>query len=85
MIGEDSIQEIVQKNPNVMEQREPEIMVETLSSKNMELKIFFWIKDFNQAVITSAEVKAEIFQYFEKKGLTVSVKKWKRVTTSCIY
>ncbi len=70
-IGEDSIREIVLKNPNVMEQREPEIMVETLSSKNMELKIFFWIKDFNKAVITSAEVKAEIFQYFEKKGLTV--------------
>ena len=46
-------------------------MVETLSSKNMELKIFFWIKDFNKAVITSAEVKAEIYQYFEKKGLTV--------------
>ena len=71
VIGEDSIKEIVLKNPNVMEQREPEIMVETLSSKNMVLKIFFWIKDFNKAVITSAEVKAEIFQYFEKKGLTV--------------
>jgi potassium efflux system protein len=71
MIGEDSIKEIVLKNPNVMEQREPEIMVETLSSKNMELKIFFWIKDFNKAIITSAEVKAEIFQYLEKKGLTV--------------
>jgi potassium efflux system protein len=70
-IGEDAIKEIVLKNSNVMDQRQPEIMMNTLNSKNTELKIFFWIKDFNQGPSISAEVKAEIYQYLEKKGLTI--------------
>ena len=71
LIGEDDIKQIILKKPNVMNQKEPEIMMDTASSKNIELKIFFWIKDFNQGPITSAEVKAEIYQYLEKKGLTI--------------
>jgi hypothetical protein len=35
------------------------------------MKIYFWIKDFNQGTITSADIKAEIYYYLEKKGLTV--------------
>jgi small-conductance mechanosensitive channel len=71
VIGEDEIKQIILKNSNVMNQKEPEIMMDTASSKNMELKIYFWIKDFNQGNVTSAEVKAEIYQYLEKKGLTI--------------
>ena len=71
LIGEDDIKQIILKKPNVMNQKEPEIMMDTASSKNIELKIFFWIKDFNQGPVTSAEVKAEIYQYLEKKGLTI--------------
>jgi potassium efflux system protein len=70
-IGFDGIKEIVLKHSNVITQKEPEIMIETLSSKNTELKIFFWIIDFNKGTSTAAEVKAEIYQYLEKKGLTI--------------
>jgi small-conductance mechanosensitive channel len=71
VIGEDAIKEIVLKNSNVMDQKQPEIMMDTVSSKNIELKIFFWIRDFNQGPATSVEVKAEIYQYLEEKGLTI--------------
>jgi potassium-dependent mechanosensitive channel len=71
VIGEDEIKQIILKNANVINQKEPEIMIDTASSKNIELKIFFWIRDFNQGAVTSAEVKAEIYQYLEKKGLTI--------------
>ena len=70
-IGPDAIKEIVLKNPNVLEQRQPEVVMNTISSKTMELKIFFWIKDFNKGTLTSGEVKAAVYEYLEKKGLTV--------------
>ena len=70
-IGFDGIKDIVLKNPNVITQKDPEITISTLNSKNTELKIYFWIKDFNKGSITTAEVKAEIYQYIEKKGLTI--------------
>jgi potassium-dependent mechanosensitive channel len=72
MIGMDAIKEIILKNSNVLEQRPPEIMVDALNSKNIELKIYFWLQDFNKGPITVAEVKAEIYQYLEKSGLTIS-------------
>ena len=65
------LKQIILKNSNVLDQKQPEIMIDTTNSKNIEVKIFFWIKDFNQAAVTSAEVKAEIYQYLEKKGLTI--------------
>ena len=70
-IGFDEIKEIVLKNSNVIAQKDPEIMINTMNSKNTELKIYFWIKDFNKGTITSAEVKAEVYQYIEKKGFTI--------------
>jgi potassium efflux system protein len=70
-IGPDAIKEIVLKNPNVLEQRQPEVMMNTISSKTIELKIFFWIKDFNKGNLTSGEVKAAIYEHLEKKGLNI--------------
>jgi potassium-dependent mechanosensitive channel len=70
-IGEDAIKEIILKNSNVLDQKQPEIMIDTANSKNIEVKIYFWLNDFNKASVTSAEVKTEIYQYLEKKGLTI--------------
>jgi potassium-dependent mechanosensitive channel len=70
-VGSDAIKAIVLKNSNVLEQRQPEIMIETLNSKNIQLKVYFWIQDFNQGAATSAEVKAEIYKYLEKNGMTI--------------
>jgi small-conductance mechanosensitive channel len=63
------IKEIVKKIPNVMEQRDPEVLVNTVSSKTAELNIFFWSDDFNKNTLTLNEVRNAVYQYLEKKGI----------------
>ena len=70
-IGADSIKEIILKNDNVLEQRPPEILMNAVNSKTIELKIFFWTRDFNKSAHTVADLRAAIYQHLEKKGLTV--------------
>ena len=71
-IGEEKIKEIILKHSNVLDQRQPEIITDTTNSKNIEVKIYFWIKDFNKASVTLAEVKAEIYEFLEKNGLSIN-------------
>jgi potassium-dependent mechanosensitive channel len=67
----DPIKEIVLKNTNVLPQRQPEIMTDSLNSKNIELKVYFWIQDFDKGPSTVAAIKTDIYQYLEKKGFTI--------------
>jgi potassium efflux system protein len=67
----DAIREIITKNANVFEQRLPEIGINVINSKTLELKIFFWSKEFNKSSITLAEIKSSIYQFLEQKGLKV--------------
>lgn len=66
----DEIKEIILKNSNVIPHKDPEIIIDTMSAKNMDLKIYFWIKEFTKGITTTAEVKAEVYQYLENKGVT---------------
>jgi hypothetical protein len=43
-----------------------------VSSKSIEVKVFFWCKDIGKAALTSGEIRTGIYAYFEKKGITVS-------------
>ncbi len=70
-IGVDDIKSILKKNPNVMEQREPEILFNTINTKTIEVKIFFWCKDFNKSAFTTGEVRGDIYKLMEKKGIIV--------------
>jgi small-conductance mechanosensitive channel len=67
--GANDIKNIVKKIPNVMEQRDPEVQLSTLSSKTVEIKVFFWIDDFNKNDLTLGEVKTAIYKYLEGKGI----------------
>ncbi|HXB44246.1 MAG TPA: mechanosensitive ion channel domain-containing protein, partial [Puia sp.] len=69
-IGIDAIKEIIKKNPNVMEQKDPEILINTVNSKTLEVKIFFWAKDFNKSDLTSGEIRAAIYEHLESRGIT---------------
>jgi potassium efflux system protein len=70
-IGIDAIKEIVVKDVNVLQERAPEVTITNVNSKIIELKIFFWTKDFNKSTNTLGDVKAAIYQYLESKGITV--------------
>lgn len=70
-IGINDIKEIVRKIPNVMGQRDPEILVNTVNSKTLEVKVAFWSDEFNKNEITVEEVRTAVYQHLEKKGILV--------------
>ncbi|HZE85876.1 MAG TPA: mechanosensitive ion channel domain-containing protein [Puia sp.] len=71
-VGENEIKDIVRKVHNVLEQREPEVMLNTVSSKAFELKVYFWVNDITQTSRTSAEIRTEVYHYLDKKGIVVN-------------
>jgi len=67
----DAVKDIVLKNENVIQEKRPEITMTNLNSKNMELKILFWTKDFNKSAASAESIKAAVYQYLESKGIVV--------------
>jgi potassium-dependent mechanosensitive channel len=70
-ISTDAIKDIILKNDNVIPDRIPEITITNLNSKNIELKILFWTKDFNKSDASAESIKAAVYQYLEGKGIVV--------------
>ena len=68
----EDIKEIVRKHPNVLEQREPEITVNTVSSKTEELRVYFWIKDITKTANTTGEIKTSLYQLLDQEGVVVT-------------
>jgi small-conductance mechanosensitive channel len=68
----DTIKELVSKNPNVLDRREPEVMLNTLTSKTEELRIYFWIKDITRTPYTTSEIKTGVYQLLDEKGIVVT-------------
>ncbi len=70
-IEPDTIRGIIKANPNVLERREPEIILNSLSSKTIEIKVFFWSKDFGKTNLTAGDIRTAIYEHLDKKGITV--------------
>jgi potassium-dependent mechanosensitive channel len=70
-ITTDAVKEIVLKNENVLTERMPEVILTNLNSKNIELKIYFWTKDFNKSDKAVENIKSAVYQYLESKSITV--------------
>jgi small-conductance mechanosensitive channel len=70
-IDVEGIKAVVKKNPNVLDRREPEIMLNTVSSKTIEIKVFFWIKDITRTTYTSGEIRSDVYKYLDQKGIVV--------------
>jgi len=64
-----TIKNIIAENKNALQQREPEIVINPVNSKTVELKVFFWINDFSKETETTGEVRASIYKHLENKGL----------------
>ena len=71
-IDAEAIKDIVRHHPNVLDRRDPEVMVNTVSSKAEELRVYFWIKDITKTAYTSGEIRTSIYQLLDSKGLVVS-------------
>jgi small-conductance mechanosensitive channel len=70
-IKPDAIKDIVRSNPNVFASRQPEVLVNILNSKSMEVKVLFWGNDITKTTLTSAEVRAAIYRHLDQQGLNV--------------
>ena len=67
----DALKALVKENANALKQRDPEIFSSAVNTKTIELKINFWIIDFNKEAATAGEVKTAIYQFFEGKGVEI--------------
>jgi potassium-dependent mechanosensitive channel len=56
----------------VLDRRDPEVMVNTVSSKSEELRVYFWIKDITRTAYTTGEIRTSIYQFLEQKGVVVT-------------
>lgn len=65
----DAIRDVVRKNDNVLERRDPEVLVSNINSRQLSLKLYFWCKDFNRVPFTTGEVQSAVYQYLESKDL----------------
>ena len=71
-IEPETIKDLVRKNPNVLDRRDPEIMLSALSSKTEELKVYFWIKDITKTSYTTGEIRTSIYRHLDEKGIVVT-------------
>jgi potassium-dependent mechanosensitive channel len=67
----EAIMAIIKGNPNVLDSREPEVILNNVSSKTIEIKVFFWCKDFGKTAPTSVDIRAAIYQQLDKQGIIV--------------
>jgi small-conductance mechanosensitive channel/primosomal protein N'' len=66
-----TIGDIAKKNDNVLDRRDPEVLLNPISAKQLSLRVFFWCKDFNKVPLTTNEVQSDIYRYLESKNLLV--------------
>jgi small-conductance mechanosensitive channel len=71
-IEPDKIKEIVRHHPNVLDRRDPEVIINTVSSKTEEIIIYFWIKDVTRSAYTTGELRNSIYSHLEGKGIAVT-------------
>ncbi|HVU57657.1 MAG TPA: mechanosensitive ion channel domain-containing protein [Puia sp.] len=70
-IQPEAIKEIVRGNSHVFAARQPEVLVNILNSKSMEVKVLFWGNDISKTTRTSAEVRAAIYRHLDQQGINV--------------
>jgi small-conductance mechanosensitive channel len=67
----DAIKEIVRGSARVFAGRQPDVLINILNSKSIEIKVLFWGNDITKTTLTSAEVRAAIYRYLDKQGINV--------------
>lgn len=71
-IDQEAIKALVKQHPNVLDRRDPEVLLNAVSSKAEELRVYFWIKDITKTAYTTGEIRNSIYQLLDQKGLVVS-------------
>jgi potassium-dependent mechanosensitive channel len=70
-IQPDAIRDIIKANADVLDSREPEVILNNISSKSIEIKVFFWSKDFAKTNLAAGDIRTRIYEHLANKGITV--------------
>lgn len=70
-IQPDAIKDIVRSNPLVFAGRQPDVLVNILNSKSTEIRVLFWGNDISKTTLTTAQVRAAIYNYLDHQGINV--------------
>jgi small-conductance mechanosensitive channel len=62
---------LIKSNPNVFVRREPQVIMENITTKSIGIKVYFWCTDINLSNLSSAQVRKAIYLYLENKGFNV--------------
>ena len=65
------VAQIVQSLPDALPQKEPEILINNVTSQSTQLKIFFWCKDIAKTEYARSEAYGAIYKYLEGKGIKI--------------
>jgi small-conductance mechanosensitive channel len=66
-----AIKEIIYNNPDVLANKEPDILIDTINATSTELKIYFWCKDVVKADRTRSNIYGEIYKRLGEMGVKV--------------
>lgn len=63
--------EIIKSNDNVVKNREPDMLVNTITTKSIQLSFLFWCVDVTRADDAKSDISKAIFDYLRKKEINV--------------
>ncbi len=66
-----AIREIIRNNPDVLPNKEPEILIDTINADSTELKIYFWCKDVVKADRTRSSIYGDIYRKLGDMGVKI--------------
>ncbi len=61
----------IQANENVVKTKAPEMMVNNISSKSIQLSFLFWCIDVNKVDAAKSDISKAIFDYLRKKNINI--------------
>ncbi len=62
---------LIKENENVVKTKEPQMMVNNIGAKSIQLSFLFWCLDVTKVDTAKSEISKVIFDYLRKKNLTI--------------
>ncbi|MGN6532107.1 MAG: mechanosensitive ion channel family protein, partial [Ginsengibacter sp.] len=66
------ILQIMKTLPDVVKEKEPEIFINTVTSENTQLKVYFWCEDVTKREMARSEVYTAVSKYLRDKEIKIS-------------
>ena len=65
------ITKIIKSNENVIQTHDPEILIDNISAKGVQLSFFFWCIDVTKTDAVKSDISKKIFDYLKEKEMNV--------------